>query len=192
MATVKVLLIGYFEWIKKDICRASSTVIFIEDGKEKIIVDTGNACDANKIIKALKKIKVKPEEITIVVNTHTHSDHNGSNFIFKKAKFIDGEGMYKDDEFYLGDIDNFSLTKNIKIIKTPGHTLYDCSLLVKTKEGIVAVVGDLFWTPPSLRFGEAKRSSSFITDKKLYKKSQEKVLKNAQWIIPGHGDIFEV
>ena len=143
---------------------------------------------------ALRKIKVRPEEITTVVNTHSHSDHVGSNFIFRNARFVDGEGMYKDDEFNLGDIDNFALTKNIKIIKTPGHTLHDCSVLVKTKEGIIAVVGDLFWeelVPPSLRFGEAKEKSSFITDKKLYKKSQEKVLKNARWIVPGHGNIFK-
>ena len=185
MPTVKVLLVGYFKWIKKDICRASSTVTFIKDGKEKIIVDSGNACDAKKIITALRKIKVRPEEITTVVNTHSHSDHVDSNFIFRNARFVDGEGMYKDDEFNLGDIDNFSLTKNIKIIKTPGHTLHDCSALVKTKEGIVAVAGDLFWK-------EAGEMSSFITDKKLYKKSQEKVLKNAQWIVPGHGEIFEI
>jgi len=185
MATVKVLLVGYFKWIKKDICRASSTVTFIEDGKEKIIVDSGNACDAKKIITALRKIKVRPEEITTVINTHSHSDHVGSNFIFRNARFVDGEGMYKDDEFNLGDIDNFSLTKNIKIIKTPWHTLHDCSALVKTKEGIVAVAGDLFWK-------EAGEMSSFITDKKLYKKSQEKVLKNAQWIVPGHGEIFKI
>ena len=185
MATVKVLLVGYFKWIKKDICRASSTVTFIEDGKEKIIVDSGNACDAKKIITALRKIKVRPEEITTVVNTHSHSDHVGSNFIFRNARFVDGEGMYKDDEFNLGDIDNFALTENIKIIKTPGHTPHDCSLLVKTKEGIVAVVGDLFWK-------EVNEKSSFIIDKNYIKKSQEKVLKNAQWIVPGHGEIFEI
>ena len=34
--------------------------------------------------------------------------------------------------------------------------------------------------------------SSFIIDKNYIKKSQEKVLKNAQWIVPGHGEIFKI
>ena len=184
MATVKVLLVGYFKWVKKDICRASSTVTYIEDEKEKIIVDTGNICDGEKLIKALDEINVAPEEITTVVNTHLHLDHIGCNFLFKKARLINSEEVCLGDEFTLVSTDNFSLTENTKIIATPGHTLYDCSVITETKEGKVVVAGDLFWE-------EAREKSSFITDEKLYKQSQEKILKLVDYIVPGHGNIFK-
>lgn len=185
MAEVKVLLVGYFKWVGKNICRASPTITLVHDGKEKIIVDTGNLSDEKKILKALAKLKIKPRDITIVVNTHAHPDHIGCNFLFKKAKkIVDGEGITDGDKFNFLSRD-FFLTPNIKIVHTPGHTLHDCSVLVKTAKGKVAIVGDLFWKG-------LKDKLAFVDDKKLRQASQKKILKMADFIIPGHGDIFRV
>lgn len=185
MAEVKVLLVGYFEWVKKNVCRASSTITLVFDGKKKVIVDTGNLADEKSILKALKKFKIKPAEITMVVNTHVHPDHRGCNFLFRKAKIITSEDINEGDKFIFAPSGDFSLTPNIKIVRTPGHTLHDCSVLVKTARGKVAIVGDLFWKG-------LKDKLAFVDDKKMHRASQKKILKIADWIVPGHGNMFKV
>jgi len=185
MAVVKILLVGYFKWLGKNVCRASSTVTLILDDKDKIIVDTGNLGDAEKIVKALKRLKLHPNDITIVVNTHRHPDHCGSNFLFKKAKFVDNDSVAVGDKFIILSQKDFSLTSNIKIIQTPGHTLNDCSVLVNTAKGKVAIVGDLIWKKDGFKL-------AFAENKNLLKASQKKILKMADWIVPGHGAIFKV
>ncbi len=184
MATVKILLVGYFKWVGKNVCRASPTITLVRDGKEKIIVDTGNLVDEKRIVKALGKLKIKPRDITIVVNTHAHPDHIGCNFLFKKAKkIVDGEGIAKGDKFTFFSRD-FFLTPNTKIVHTPGHTMHDCSAVVKTDKGKVAIVGDLFWKG-------LKDKLAFADNKKLHRASQKKILKMAEWIVPGHGGMFK-
>ena len=185
MAEVKVLLIGYFKWVGKNICRASPTITLISDGKEKIIVDTGNLSDEKKILAALAKNKIKPQDITIVINTHAHPDHVGCNFLFKKAKIISAEDIAEGDKFTFTPARDFFLTPNVKIVRTPGHTLHDCSVLVKTDRGKVAIVGDLFWKG-------LKDKLAFVDNKKMHRASQKKILKIADFIVPGHGNIFKV
>ncbi len=185
MAEVKILLVGYFKWLKKNVCRASSTITLIQDGKEKIIVDTGNLIDEKKILAALKKIKLKPTDITIVINTHRHPDHCGCNFLFKKAKIVDSNSITVGDKFTILPQADFSLTENIKIVQTPGHTKNDCSVLVNTRNGRVAIVGDLIWK-------EGGFELAFVEGKKLLRTSQKKILRMADWIVPGHGNIFKV
>jgi len=183
MATVKILLVGYFKWVRKNVCRASSTVALVRDGKEKIIVDTGNLVDEKKILKALAKLKIKPKDITYVVNTHAHPDHIGCNFLFKRAKVISSEDINEGDKFTFVPADEFFLAPHVTIVQTPGHTAHDCSVLAETTEGKVAVVGDLFWKG-------LKDKPGFADDKKLHQLSQKKILKISDWIVPGHGKMF--
>lgn len=185
MVKVKVLVVGYFKWVCKNVCHASSTVTLIQDGKEKIIVDTGNLSDKKKILKALTKLEVKPKDITTVVNTHIHPDHIGCNFLFENARLINSESIQEDDKFILIPQRDFFLTPNVKVVQTPGHTRLDCSVLVNTAKGIIAIVGDLFWKG-------LKDKLVFIENKKILQASQKKILKIADWIIPGHGNIFKI
>lgn len=185
MVKINVLLVGYFKWVNKNVCRASSTVTLIRDGKEKIIVDTGNLVDEKKILTAVRKNKIKPTDITMVINTHVHPDHRGCNFLFKKAKIINSEDINEGDKFTFTPSGDFSITPHVKIVRTPGHTSDSCSVLAKTAEGKVAIVGDLFWR------GQ-KDKLAFVEDKKMHRASQKKILKMADWIVPGHGNIFEV
>jgi glyoxylase-like metal-dependent hydrolase (beta-lactamase superfamily II) len=185
MAKVKVLLVGYFEWIEKNVCRASSTVTLIEDDGKKMIVDTGNFIDAEKIIAALARENLKPEDIDIVVNTHQHPDHIGCNFLFKNAEWITSEDIQNGDKFTLVEDDEIILSPCVKIIRTPGHTAYDCSVLAETKDGKAAIVGDLFWKGQDDKL-------AFVENEKTHLANQNKILAMVDFIVPGHGDIFKV
>lgn len=84
-----------------------ASVYYIDNGKEKIIVDSGPG-DLQRIRETrekrgdvfyidtklewdlqtqLENAGVNPDDIDIVINTHLHWDHIGENTLFKNAKF---------------------------------------------------------------------------------------------------------
>ena len=186
MAEVKILVEGYFKWLSETKLKASSTVTLIKDEGKNIIVDTGNIVVEQEIIDSLKKEGLKPKDIDIVVNTHSHSDHRDNNHLFKNAT------IYVQDNTIKGDIyEFFPIAKSIllaphtRLIQTPGHTIDDVSVLVKAKKGIYAVVGDLY-------FIKQEDKPEFTYDEVQLSENKRKVLALADYIVPGHGETFKV
>lgn len=181
---VKIVKPGYFKWIGKNRCQTASNVVLIRDEKKNILVDTGSPGEDKKIIAGLKKEKLKSEDIDIVIITHPHADHIGNNFLFPKALFIDSLGEFRGDKFLLAAAER-KITKNVRITKTPGHALEDISIIASNVEfGIIAVVGDLFW-----KGGDNKLIQ--VESPKNLAASRKKILKIADWLIPGHGKMFK-
>lgn len=183
-AIVKIIKPGYFKWIGKNRCQTGSNVVLIRDGKKNILVDTGSPGEDKKIIAALKKEKLKTEDIGIVIITHPHADHIANNFLFPKALFIDSLGEFRGDKFLLAKAER-QITKNVRIAKTPGHALEDISIIASnTKFGIIAVIGDLFW-----QGGDNKLIQIESLEKLAI--SRKKILLIADYLIPGHGKMFK-
>jgi glyoxylase-like metal-dependent hydrolase (beta-lactamase superfamily II) len=182
--TVKIIKPGYFKWIGKNRCQTGSNVVLIRDSKKNILVDTGSPGEDKKITAALKKEKLKPKDIDIVIITHPHADHIANNFLFSKALFIDSLGEFRGDKFLLAKAER-KITKNVRITKTPGHAMEDISIIVNNTEfGIIAVIGDLFW-----RGGDNKLIQ--VESPKTLAASRKKILLAADYLIPGHGKIFK-
>ncbi|MDR1696426.1 MAG: MBL fold metallo-hydrolase [Endomicrobium sp.] len=85
----------------------------IKTGKETIIVDTGYG---QGLMAGLAKLKVKPEDITIVLITHMHGDHIGGLISGGKAAFPNAKikiGRIERD-FWLNDesVSKFPARKN--------------------------------------------------------------------------------
>ena len=191
LAQVKILLKGYFQWLdlagKK--FKASSTVTLIQDGKVNIIVDTGHHAVEKKLVAALKREGLKPDDIHYVIVTHHHPDHVANNHLFKKAIITDVLSSYKGDQFKV-NLDLFTkgknvISPNVYIISTPGHELDECTVIAKTEKGSVAIVGDVFWA-------SQKEKNIMVKDQKELAKSQAAVIKLADYIIPGHAGMFKV
>jgi len=186
---VKVLLEGYFNWLGPNKCKASCTVTLIQDGKKNILVDTGTRSNQEKLIKALKKQGLKPVDINYVIITHSHTDHLENLGLFDKAQSMNVFEQKRGDIFKLTEEvlekGEKQFTKNVKIISTPGHTQECISILVETDDGIVAVAGDLF-------VRKQVEKAIFLDDEKIYQKSRKKIIKLADYIIPGHAGIFKV
>lgn len=191
MTKFKVLIEGYAR-VENGITRACSTVIFVEDSGYKIIVDPG--INQKLLIQKLSESKIKLDDINYVFLTHYHPDHAYLSSIFPKAKLIDGQTIYDlDDEIeYLEKIPG---TK-IKVIATPGHAIEHHSLILETLKGIIAVAGDVFW------WYEGKQKNDSVTDLITandpykadgisLKASRQRLLKIADFIIPGHGRMFK-
>ncbi len=87
-----------------------SCIYLIKIKNQYILVDTSSKENKKELVKDLQELKTKPEEINVVLLTHNHWDHTGNLELFTKAKVYDANNIKK------------MPIKEIKIIKTPGHS----------------------------------------------------------------------
>lgn len=163
------------------------TVSLVRDGDIRLIVDPGiMSDDAVKDLKrTLRSHKLKFDDITDIFLTHQHIDHTQNIGFFKNAKVYDYASTYKGDHWdrHLGE---FEISPNIRIIQTPGHTLEDASLVVKTKKGVV-VLTDVWWFAD-----KTPEKDPLAEDQALLDASRQVVLKLADKVITSHGGSFDV
>lgn len=193
MAEVKILVEGYA--IKKTDKATSSSVLIIDEDL-KIVVDPGT--DRQKLLNGLAKENVKPSDINYVIISHTHLDHCGLAGIFENAKLVDDWAVYSFDGGYK-EYKNSKIipSDNIEIIKTPGHDRSQCAVLVKTDDGIVVIAEDVFWwwggeEQKTDRDSLMNMDDEYAWNMEKLKKSRQKILELADYIIPGHGKMFKV
>jgi len=193
MTKIKVLIKGYAKEIDKEEF-ASSTTTLIQDNNLNIIVDPG--MDRKALLDGLTKEGLKPEDINFVILTHTHLDHSLLAGIFENAKILDDSGIYSFDG-KIGEHKGRIPNTDIEIIKTPGHDQFHCSVLVNTDDlGKVVIAGDVFWWADEEKQKTDKQSllehkDPYVKDEKALRESREKILEIADYIIPGHGEMFK-
>jgi glyoxylase-like metal-dependent hydrolase (beta-lactamase superfamily II) len=194
MAKIKILIEGYARE-ENDSEFASSTTVLIRKGNFNIIVDPG--MNRQMLLDALEKENLSTGDINYVVLTHYHLDHSLLTGIFENAKVLDNGEIYSWEgkiESHGGKVPG----TDIEIIKTPGHDMFHCSVLVQTEEfGKVAVVADVFWWRDSQQQKTDKESlmvheDPYVKNKEQLTESRKKILEIADWIIPGHGKMFKV
>lgn len=185
MAEVKVLIEGYTTADTKNSGKEKTcpTVTLVRDKDVIMVVDPGVLDSQTMLVEKLKENGLTIDDINIVCVTHSHIDHYRNVGMFPESKVLEYWGLWNKNS-----VENWNeqFTDDIKIVKTPGHN-YDCiSLLVRTDNGVVAIVGDVFWK-------EGKpEDDPYATDKDRLARSREKVLANADWVIPGHGAMYKV
>ncbi len=189
MVKIKVLVEGYDKDFPGGVWHASSTVTLVQDKNTNILVDPG--INRELLFKSLTENNLVPENIDYVLITHWHVDHFLLLGIFPKAKFLDGTLLYEGDRAvkHGGVIPG----TGIKIISTQGHDIDDCSVIVSTKQGKIAIVGDLFWWKSGEKqIVDINQKDQYAKNEKELVLSRKKVLKIADIIIPGHGKMIRV
>jgi glyoxylase-like metal-dependent hydrolase (beta-lactamase superfamily II) len=188
MAEVIVLRPGYAFVDRSDKLRAGATVsLVIAD--VRIIVDTGGPAERAAIIASLARHDLRPEQIDYVVCTHGHIDHVGNTNLFSRATFLAGQDRAVGDEFSSLDLSHGSVTvtAGVQLVATPGHTSEDISVLVQTERGVVAIAGDVFENGADVH---GDTWIPFSRDPQRQRRSRAEILSLADFIVPGHGDIF--
>ena len=146
------------------------------------------------------------QEVQIVINTHLHCDHSGSNGKFKNAKFyiqkkewesafapLVPEAPFYDPlcydkhavnyfqwEFLDGDCE---ILPGLRIIATPGHTRGHQSVLFQTKQGVVCVSGDICNVAENVNGNLEPNIVVMVPE--VYE-SFQKIRQTSHYILPGH------
>jgi glyoxylase-like metal-dependent hydrolase (beta-lactamase superfamily II) len=191
MATVQVLRAGYSRQDADGASHACGTITLIRS-TVNVLVDTGNPADGDEIVRLLKAEGLSPDDVSVVVCTHGHVDHAGCNALFPHALFIVSRDIATGDRIEGRDFaqDPYVIDDDVQVIGTPGHMPQDVSVLAKTPEGLVAVVGDLFESEEDLK--DPSRWLVWSNDPETQKNSRDSVLMTAGYIVPGHGGMFRV
>ena len=194
MAEIKVLIEGYAKE-ENGAEFASSTTTLIREGDLNIIVDPG--MNRKLLLESLRKEGLPSDKINYVILTHYHLDHSLLAGIFKNARIMDNSDICSWDgkiEAHDGKVPG----TDIEIIRTPGHDMFHCSVLVKTNEfGKVIIAGDVFWWEDSQEQKTDKESlmkhkDPYMKNEEELTNSRKKILELADYIIPGHGKMFKV
>lgn len=87
----------------------------------------------------------------------------------------------------------FLIEPRVKVVCTPGHTADSVSVMVQTgnNQGLVAITGDLFEREADIEFPVLWRETAGSQDPETQKRNRDTVLKTADWIVPGHGPMFQ-
>ena len=178
---------------------ATGTCTLVRDSASgiKVLVDTMGPWDQQKLIQLLNSKVLEPKDIDYVVGTHGHPDHVGNLNLFTACdKHILGFSVYHKDQYVMHPFEEGTpliLSPNIQVIPTPGHTMSCVSLLVTQAGdlGTIVVAGDLFENEQDLTDDEIWKDAG-SEDSELQMKNRIKVLSLADYIIPGHGDMFRV
>ena len=187
---VHVLKEGYATPAGPGMQHADGTITLVA-GAHNILVDTGGPQDGDAIMRALHAEGLRTEDIDHVVCTHGHCDHVGNLGLFPHATLIvsydvcDGD-LYRQHEFARGE--PYVIDDGVEVIATPGHTREDVSVVVRTAEGVYVIAGDLFECEQDLDDEALWRSSS--EDPRAQAESRARILRLADFIVPGHGPTF--
>lgn len=193
MTEIKLLIQGYARPTGNGAYKASPATVLIKDSEKLILVDPG--ANKKKLLDALEKESLRPKDISIIFLTHYHPDHILNIRLFPDTDIYDGNTIYRNDEEieFSGKVPG----TDILIIPTPGHAHEHASLLAKTVEGTVCIAGDLWWWPDDEKQKTDRKSllslkDPYAKDKKALLNSRKKILSQADFIIPGHGKMFQI
>lgn len=105
-----------------------SAVYFLIIGDKKILIDTSSSDNKQELLNYfLNNIKINPHEVNIIILTHSHYDHIGNIDLFPNAKVYGSRREFGDE---VEDINLLGI-KELRVIKTPGHTKGSICILYK-------------------------------------------------------------
>ncbi|HXS15077.1 MAG TPA: MBL fold metallo-hydrolase [Candidatus Saccharimonadales bacterium] len=189
MNTIEILIEGYAQIKEKGWEASGTTCLISTDSGMKIITDPG--ANRDLLLERLSGKGLTVGDIQMVFLTHHHLDHAMSVGIFPNAKVVDAEAIYTQDKAEEGVA--MLPDTDITILPTPGHEAGHGILVVPTSQGTVVVAGDNFWwTADEEQVLDLEKKDDFAEDMSVLIESRKKVLELADWVVPGHGKVFEV
>lgn len=178
-----------------------STVALVKSEDKTILFDTGAHAARPMLLKALEDQKLAPKDIDIVCLSHLHFDHCANATLFPNATFVLSEAEFQyansaNDVFIADGIveylrkkslllitnEDTSLTKDIAILLTPGHTPGGISILVRQGLEKIVLAGDAVKNRAELQ----SETVNMTLDSTASQQSIRKIKQLASRVLPGH------
>jgi glyoxylase-like metal-dependent hydrolase (beta-lactamase superfamily II) len=182
MATVDVIHEGYV----RAGGRVAGTVVLVQDGAARIVVDPGMVADRRLILEPLRALGVEPTDVTHVFLSHHHPDHTVNVALFPNAEVVDFWARYRDDLWLDHEGDGHRLSPSTQLWLTPGHTEEDASLIVHAADGVYAMT-HLWWLGD-----RTPEIDPLAWDQAALERSRSRLLEAVDIVVPGHGGPFRV
>ena len=166
--------------------KTQPTITLVREGDLVIVVDPGILESQRVLIDALDREGLKVDDIDVVFITHSHLDHYRNVGMFPNAKVLEYFGLWNKNT-----VEDWpeQFSTDIQILRTPGHDYTGLTMFVTTADGVVAICGDVFWKED---YPKNPSDDKYASDPEKLEESREMVLKIADWIIPGHGDMYKI
>ena len=177
-ARLDVLVEGYAR-----LPHVAGTVSLLRDADRVVVVDPGMVADRERILRPMRELGIRPQDVTDVVLSHHHLDHNVNVALFPVVPVHDFQSVIEGDVFTRRDADGVHLTPSIRLLATPGHTPQDLTTLVGTADDVAALT-HLWWT------ADGPADDPYSPDRELLRRQRERVLELATLVVPGHGAPF--
>jgi len=180
--TVHLLHAGYV----RGGSRVGGSVSLVRDGDALIVADPGMVASRGAILDPLAELGVGPEAVTHVFLSHHHPDHTVNIALFPNAEVVDFWARYRDDLWLDHEGDGHLLAPHSRLWLTPGHTREDATLVVEADDATYALT-HLWW-----RGDRTPVIDPLAWDQAALERGRERVLAEADIVIPGHGEPFRV
>ncbi|QCX79854.1 Metallo-beta-lactamase superfamily protein [Streptomyces sp. YIM 121038] len=162
----------------------AATVSHVADAGRHFVFDPGMVASTDDILGPLAELGLGPDDITDVVLSHHHPDNVMNAGLFRRARVHDHKVEYQGDQWHNRDAEGHELTPSLRLIRTPGHSPEDITLLAGTADGVVAFAGDLWW------HAAGPADDPVAPDRDVLRASRRRVVAVADLIVPGHGAPF--
>ena len=160
---------------------ARSSVTLIIRGQHTIIVDSGLCGEEKLILGELAKLGIEQEDVKSIINTHSHPDHCGNNYLFSRAKTLKAKE---------GEV----IAPGVWVMETPGHSIDSISVVVETDDGAsqsktVVISGDALPT-----FGNFIKNvpPALHVDRDNAIASMQRIIALSDIVVPGHDFPFSI
>ncbi len=177
-ARLDVLVEGYVR-----MPHVAGTVSLVRDAGRVVVVDPGMVADRDLILRPLRELGLRPEDVTDVVVSHHHLDHTVNIALFPPVRVHDFQSVIEADTFTRRAADGIQLTPSIRLLATPGHSPQDVTTLVGTADEVAALT-HLWWTE------EGPADDPYALDRDQLREQRERVLDLATLIVCAHGPAF--
>jgi glyoxylase-like metal-dependent hydrolase (beta-lactamase superfamily II) len=177
-ARLDVLVEGYVR-----MPHVAGTVSLVRDAGRIVVVDPGMVADRELILRPLRELGVRPEDVTDVVVSHHHLDHTVNIALFPEVPVHDFQSVIEGDTFTRRNAEGVQLSPGIRLLATPGHTPQDLTTVVGTPDEIAALT-HLWWTE------DGPADDPYSLDRDQLREQRERVLDLATLIVCAHGPAF--
>lgn len=203
MATVETLMKGYPIRTTRGSVSYCSQVLITADEGSRILVDCGFYNDRDVLHSVLKERGMSFDSIDVLILSHLHFDHCVNARYFKKSRVLvqKTEVEYAKNpaphDWYIHDyyeqmlnevkselVDGeVQLTSDVRLIPTPGHTPGHMATVATTPKGRYVLACD---AAKSVKELTTKGCVLRAMPQEVCRRSIERLLSMADYIIPGH------
>lgn len=210
--TIDALLCGNgINFLQGDLALSGVFLIQAEDAgtTTRIVVDSGHVGMRRNVLGALASRGLRPDDIHVVVLTHTHWDHVQNVDLFPGARLalshaeLDSLSVpgardivtpaWTRRLFEDGNTQPLSpgdyLAPGVQVLDAAGHTAGSIGIAVETGQGVAVVTGDAL---PWAEVGMERKSALVFWDLERSQRTIEMLVDVADTIYPGHDRPFRL